>query len=86
MRFGIGTKLARAQVLFMKCGAVAGKKMQGWASFLSKRMFRSLGTAFFSVWYILFFKRNVPFFSVLFFESLATYETQKNVKFFSVLF
>ena len=28
----------------------------------------------------LFFKRNVPFFSILFFEFLATYETQKNAK------
>ena len=36
-----------------------------------------------------FFKRNVPFFSVLFcsfFEFLSTYETQKDVSFFSILF
>ena len=48
-----------------------------------------LDTAFFSVRYVPFFKRNVPFFSVLFrsfFEFLGTYEIQKNVPFVSVLF
>ena len=48
-----------------------------------------LGTAFFSVQNISFFSvllKNATFFSVLFCEFLATYETQKNVPFFSRFF
>ena len=44
-----------------------------------------LGTAFFSVWYVLFFSVLLKERSALFrsfFEFLATYETQKNVLFF----
>ena len=54
-----------------------------------KALFAGLGTAFFPVQNVPFFPvilKNIPFFPVLFFEFLATYETQKNGTFFPVLF